>query len=106
MFIQQLHDVNLRVGFDVDRLASVNVELEQSAHTIDLMKADCYVKRSFAFVVDRILIDAVKSTQHQARARVASPRCDMQRRLTFFCEKKDSVMKQQRHFQNKSRRKH
>ena len=88
MFIQQLHDFDVSVGRDA-RLARVNVELEQSAHSIDSIFADRFVKRSLAFVVDRVLIDAVQRTQHLARARAAINRCDMQRRPTFFVKKKD-----------------
>ena len=94
MFFQQLHDFDFRSRRDA-RLARVNVELEQSAHTIDCIIADRYVKRSLAFVVDRVLIDAVQRTQQLARACVAA--CVMQRRQTFFVkEKKISVMKQQK----------
>ena len=101
MFFQQLHNFGFRVGRDA-RLAHVNVELEQSAHTIDGIFADCFVQRSLAVKVDRVLIDAVQRTQQLARARLVIQRCEMQRRPTFFVkEKKISVMKQQRHFQKK-----
>ena len=62
MLLQQLHDFDICVVFN-DRLARVNVELEQSAHTIGRIIADRYVKRSLAFVVDYVLIDAVQRTQ-------------------------------------------
>ena len=87
MFIQQLHDFDFRVDRDA-RLASINVELEQRAHTIDSTIADRFVQRSLAIVVDRVLINAIRRTQQMARACVAIKRCDMQRRSTFFCEKK------------------
>ena len=66
MIIKQLHDF-LVVGIDA-RIARVNVELEQNAHTISSIIMDRYVKRSLAVVVDRILIDAVQRTQQLARA--------------------------------------
>ena len=84
MFIQQLHNFDFRPRSDA-RLARVNVELEQSAHTIDSIKEDRYVKRSPPVVVDRVLIDAIQRTQQVARARLAAIRCEMQRRGTFFC---------------------
>ena len=58
MFIKQLHDFDVRDA----RLARVKVQLEQSAHTIDSIIADRYVKRSHACFVDRVLIDAVQRT--------------------------------------------
>ena len=67
MFVQQLHDFDFRVGHDA-RLARVNVQLEQSAHTIGSIFTDRYVEHSLAVVVDRVLIDAVRCTQHLARA--------------------------------------
>ena len=67
MFVQHLHDVIICVVVN-DHLARVNVELEQSAHRIDRIVADRYVKRSLASVVDRILIDADQRTQQLARA--------------------------------------
>ena len=83
MFIQQLHNFDFRPRSDA-RLARVNVELEQSAHTIDLWTIDDQVQRSLAFVVDRVLINAIQRTQQLARARVAFRRCDMQRYPTFL----------------------
>ena len=82
MFIKQLRDF-LVVGINVS-LARVNVELEQSAHTIGIIFEDRYVKRSHAIVVDRVLIDAVQRTEQLARARVAMKRCIMQRSPTFL----------------------
>ena len=73
MFIQQLHDFGFRRRSDA-RLACINVELEQSAHTIDSIITGRFVKRSLAVVVDRVLIDAVQRTQQLARARVAIKR--------------------------------
>ena len=61
MFIQQLQDFDVGVGFDV-HLARVNVELEQSTHTIDSIIVDRSVQSSLAFVVERVLIDAVQRT--------------------------------------------
>ena len=86
MFIQQLRELDFRVG-RYARLARVNVELEQSAHTIDLWTIDGQIQRSLAIVGDRVLIDAVQRTQQLARARVVIQRCDMQWRPTFFCER-------------------
>ena len=94
MFLQQLRNFNFRPRHDV-RLARVNVELEQSVHTIDSITADRYVQRSLATVGDRVLIDAVHRKQQLARASVVVHTCNMQRRRTFFCEKKISVMKKQ-----------
>ena len=88
MFIQQLHDVDACVRINA-RLARVNVELEQSAHSIDFWKTDGEVQRSLAFIVDRVLIDAVQRTQHLARTRAAIIKCEMLRRPTFFSEKND-----------------
>ena len=88
MFSQQLRDFDLRPRRDA-RHARVNVELEQSAHTIDSNITGRFVKRSLAVVVDRVLIDAVQRTQQLARARVAIKRCEMQRRPTFFVLKND-----------------
>ena len=73
MFSQQLRDFDLRPRRDA-RHARVNVELEQSAHTIDSIITGRFVKRSLAVVVDRVLIDAVQRTQQLARARVAIKR--------------------------------
>ena len=87
MFLKQLHDFDFRPHRDA-RLARVNVELEQRAHRIGNIIADRYVKRSPPVVVDRVLIDAIQRTQQMARARLAIKRCEMQRRPTFFCEKK------------------
>ena len=84
MFFQQLHNFDWRIDVDA-RLARVNVQLEQSAHTIGSIIANRQVQRSLAVVVDLVLVDAVKRTQHLARARTAIKRCDMQRRPTFFC---------------------
>ena len=67
MFIQQLYDFDWRIDVDA-RLAHVDVELEQSTHTIDSIMANRSVKRSVAFVVDRVLIDAIQRTQQLARA--------------------------------------
>ena len=84
MFVQELHDFDFRVGHDA-RLARVNVQLEQSAHTIGSIFTDRYVEHSLAVVVDRVLIDAVRCTQHLARACAVKTRwCVMQRRSTFF----------------------
>ena len=95
MFVQQLHDFDFRVGHDA-RLARVNVQLEQSAHTFDSVIKDRSVKRSLAFDVDRVLIDAVQRTQQLTRAREAMKSCEMQRRPTLFVFfLKGSVMKQQ-----------
>ena len=69
MFIQQLHNFDSRPRLDA-RLARVNVELEQSTHTIDNIIDDRYVKHSLAVDVDRVLIDAIQRTQQLARARV------------------------------------
>ena len=86
MFIQQLRDFDNRV---IDaRLARVNVELEQSAHTIDLRATDGKVQRSLAVVVDRVLIDTVQRTQQLTRANIAGKTCIMQRRPTFVVKKK------------------
>ena len=74
MFFQQLHEFDWRIDVDA-RLARVNVQLEQSAHTIGIIIVDRYVKRSIAMVVDRVLIDAVKRTQQLARACVAIKSC-------------------------------
>ena len=94
MFFQQLHDFDFRIDIDARR-ARVNVQLEQSAHWIDLWLTDGQVQRSLAIVGDRVLIDAVHRKQQLARARVASIRCEMQRRRTFFVKKKKiSVMKE------------
>ena len=102
MFIKQLRDF-LVVGINVS-LARVNVELEQSAHTIDSIKEDRYVKRSPPVVVDRVLIDAIQRTQHLARACVTFNRRVMQRRPTLFCEKNEiSILKQQGHFPKKKK---
>ena len=86
MFIQQLHDFDWRIHVDA-RLACINVELEQSAHTIDSWTIDGLVQRSLAFVVDRVLIDAVQRTQQLARARAAIKTREMQRRPTLCCER-------------------
>ena len=88
MFVQELHDFDWRIDVNA-RLARVNVELEQNAHTIGSIFADCFVQRSLAFVVDRVLIDAIRRTQQLARARVAMKRCEMQRRPTFFVNNKN-----------------
>ena len=87
MIFQQLHDFDVCPRRDA-RLARVNVELEQSAHTIDATEVDRFVKRRLAIDVDCVLIDAVQRTQHLTRARVAIKSCDMQRRRTVFCEEK------------------
>ena len=94
MFVQQLHDFDFRVGRNA-RLARVNVELEQNAHRIGIIITDRYIKRSLAFVVDRVLIDAVRRTQQLARARVTMKNCELQRRRTIFVKKKVLVIKQQ-----------
>ena len=97
MFIQQLRDFNVPFRRD-DRLARVNVELEQSAHIIDLRTTDGQVKRSVAVVVDRVLIDAVQRTKHLARACVTFNRRAMQCKsvqLFFLKDKKIKVQKQQ-----------
>ena len=101
MFVQELHDFDFRVGHDA-RLARINVELEQSTHTIGSIFTDRYVKHSLAVVVDRVLIDAVQRTQQLARARVAMKRCEMQRRPTFVVKKKyDFGLNINRHFLKK-----
>ena len=71
MFFQQLHNFDFRRRHDA-RLARVNVEIEQSAHTIDLWTIDGQVQRSLAIDVDRVLIDAVQRTKQLACARVAT----------------------------------
>ena len=91
MFFQQLRDCDFSSRRDA-RLARVNVELEQRAHRIDCIIADRFVQRSLAFVVDRVLIDAVQRTQQLAHAFFIVHTCVMQRRPTFFCE---YVMRQQ-----------
>ena len=91
MFVKQLHDFDFRRHLNA-RLARVNVELEQNAHTIGSIIANRFVQRSLAFVVDRVLIDAVQRTQQLAHAYFAVHTCVMQRRPTFFCE---YVMRQQ-----------
>ena len=59
------------------------------ARTIDSIMANRWVKRSLAVVVDRVLIDAVQRTEQLASAYVISLiTCELQRRPTFFCEKK------------------
>ena len=83
MFIQQLHEFNFRAG-RYARLARVDVELEQSANTIDLWTIDGEVQRRDVVVVDRVLINAIQRTQQLARARLANKRCAMQRRPTVF----------------------
>ena len=83
MCSQQLYDFDFLVSRDA-RLARVKVELEQSAHTIDLWTIDGQVQRSLAIDVDRVLIDTVQRTQQLARAREAIKRCDMQRYPTFL----------------------
>ena len=87
MFFQQLHDFDFRPPRDA-RLARVNVELEQSAHTFDFWTIDGQVQRSHAIDVNRVLIDAVQRTHQLARARVAIITCPMQRRRTFFMKKR------------------
>ena len=87
MFVQQLHDFDVRRRRDA-RLARINGELEQRTHTIGIIFADRYIKRSLAFVVDRVLIDVIQRTQQLARAHMVNKTCEMQRRPTFFCEKK------------------
>ena len=86
MFFQQLHDFDACARINA-RLARVNVEVEHSANTLDSPIANRYVKRSLAFVVDRVLIDAVHRTQHLACAYVAVHTCQMQKRRTFFVKK-------------------
>ena len=87
MFFQQLRDFDERLRRDA-RLARVNVELEQSAHTIDLWTTDGQVQRSLAVIVDRILIDAVQCTQQLTCACVVRKWwCEMQRRPTIFVKK-------------------
>ena len=97
MFIKQLHDFDFRPRHDT-RLARVNVELEQSARTIDVWKTDCKVHRSVAVVVDCVLIDAVQRTQQLARAFFAVYKCHMQRSPTFVLKKKWFRSQNQRTF--------
>ena len=88
MFIQKLRDFDACARRD-DRFARVNVELEQSAHTVDLWTTDGKVQRRLAVVVDRVLIDAVQRTHQKARACVSFFRRAMQRCSTFLLWKKD-----------------
>ena len=83
MFVKQLHHFHFRVFID-DHLARVNVQLEQSAHTIGHIIADHYVQCSVAVVVDRVPVDAVQHTQQLARAYFAVGTCEMQRRPTVL----------------------
>ena len=97
MFFQQLHNFDFRVGRDA-RLARVNVELEKSAHTIDSIVANRYVKRSLAVVVDRVLINAVQRTQQLARACVAIMNCAMQRCQSIFVKEKNNLVDETKTF--------
>ena len=85
MFFQQLHDCDVRPRRDA-RFASVNVQLEQSAHRIDFRSEHGAIQRRDVVVVDRVLIDAVQRTQQLARACAVACNCAMQRSQTIFFE--------------------
>ena len=66
MFFQQTRDFNYCPDSD-NRVACVNVQLEQCAQRINSLIADCFARRSVAFVVDSVHIDVIKRTQQLTR---------------------------------------